>query len=211
MLKERFESKEELDVYLIEQKIRQEKGYLSKSEREKLKQISDNPKQYINKTVKLIKSKILIITNINELKKPCHEVTQEDNIQEIVKKLKDTLAYHNGYGLSANQIGIQKKISYCKIPRYNPKDKTLEFTEIVIINPKIIEKDRKILFKQEGCLSFPFITVDTNRYVFITVEYQDEKLEKRTALFQDLESFIVQHEVDHLNGITIFDRKWRSK
>jgi len=211
MLKQRFESQEELDAYLTEQKLRQEKGYLTRSEREKLKKISDNPKQYINKTVKLAESKISIVTNINELKKPCHEVTLDDNIQEIVKKLKDTLAYHNGFGLSANQIGIQKKISYCKIPKYNPKDKKIEFTELVIINPKIIEKDRKILFKQEGCLSIPYLRIDTDRYVFITLEYQDEKLEKRTALFQDLESFVVQHEYDHLIGLTIFDRKHKGE
>jgi peptide deformylase len=211
MLKEKFESKEELDTYVVEQKIRQEKGYLTRSEREKLKQISDNPKQYIDKDVKLVQPKLLIITNINELKKSCKEITNEDNIKEIIQKLKDTLDCYSGYGLSANQIGIQKKISYCKLPKYDAKDKKLEFTEIVIINPKIIEKDRKIVVKQEGCLSIPYINVDTDRYVFITVEYQDEKLDKRTALFQDLESLVVQHEIDHLNGLTIFDRKHKAR
>jgi peptide deformylase len=205
MLKERFESKEEFIAYTLEQQIRMNNKCLTCSEREQLKKMLD--KNYKPTFIKEEKPKLPIVTDINELRKSCKEVTQEDNIKEIIQKLKDTLIGYNGYGLSANQIGIQKKISFCKLPKYDPKDKKLEFTEIVIINPKIIEKDRRIVVKQEGCLSIPYITVDTDRYVFITVEYQDEKLEKRTALFQDLESFILQHEIDHLNGKTIFDRK----
>jgi peptide deformylase len=57
-------------------------------------------------------------------------------------------------------------------------------------------------------LSFPGVGVITRRYVFATVEYYNEKMELQTGILQDLEAICIQHEIDHQNGITIFDRKW---
>ena len=153
-----------------------------------------------------------IITNIKELHKPCELVTKEDNYKEIIQDLKDTLAAHpSGLGLSANQIGIYKKICYIRILVGIDKNKKPYYIERVLINPKIIEKDRAIKLVGEGCLSFPRITVTTRRFVFIIVEYLDENLKPQIGPFQDYESFVIQHECDHLNGITIFEKKWKAK
>lgn len=211
MLKTKFDSKEELGIYISEQKLRQEKGYLTHSERETLKQLITNPNNFIQKEkTKPYKS---IITDLLELKKPCLEVSKEDNIGSIIQDLKDTLSYYyqKALGLSANQIGYNKKITYCKIPKYNDKTKKTELAEIILINPKIIEKDRLVKIQNEGCLSFPGINLITARYVFITVEFYNEKFELQIASFQDLESFVIQHEIAHLEGKTIFDFKWRRK
>ena len=152
-----------------------------------------------------------IVTNIKELRQPCDLVIPSDDYKSIIQDLKDTLATKNGVGLSANQIGINKKISYLKIPKGISKDKKIEYNESILINAKIIEKDRPIQVRGESCLSFPGVSVITKRYVFITVTYLDENLRERTGLFQDLEAICVAHEIDHTNGLTIFDRKWRSK
>jgi len=82
---------------------------------------------------------------------------------------------------------------------------------LIVINPKIIEKDRPIKVMNEGCLSFPGVFIHTRRYVFITVEYLNEKLEPKIATFQDVESIALQHEIQHLQGRTMFDSKWRAK
>jgi len=153
-----------------------------------------------------------IITNINELRKPCQEVTKNDDYKSIITDLKDTLTTKKGYALASNQIGIQKRICYCKIPKkINTQTKEVEYNEFVLINPKIIEKDKPVKFVDEGCLSFPGLRITTKRYVFCTVTYLDEKLEQRTAMFQDLESFVIQHECSHLEGRTLFEYKWRAK
>lgn len=152
-----------------------------------------------------------IITNIKELKQPCQEVTKNDNIKELVQDLKDTLGTKRGLGLTANQIGINKKISYIKIPKSVDKNKQVQYKEYVLINAKIIEKDKPIQVKNESCLSFPGVGVNTRRFIFITVEFYNEKMELQTGVFQDIESIVIQHETDHTNGITLFDKKWRTK
>lgn len=153
-----------------------------------------------------------IITNIKELRKPCELITKEDNIKEIIQDLKDTLLSKKGLGLTANQIGINKKISYIKIPKsVNPKTKEIQYNEYILINAKIIEKDRPIRVNDEACLSFPGIFVITKRFVFITVECLNEKLEPKVMIFQDLEALVIQHEYSHQQGRTIFDEKWKAK
>ena len=152
-----------------------------------------------------------IISNIKELRKPCEEVKKDENIKDIIQDLKDTLATKKGYALAANQIGINKKIAYCKIPKLNMQEKKLEYSEYVLINPKIVEKERKYIHKQEGCLSFPGLRIDTDRYVFIVVQFLNENFQPQTAVMQDLEAAIVQHECDHIEGRTIFDRKHKRR
>ena len=209
MLKTKFKDQSEFDIYLIEQKVRQEKSYLTRSERETLKKMQE--KDYKPTFIKDKKPKLPIVTNINELKKPCQEVTKEDNVKEIIQKLKDALESVGGLGLTANQIGINKRISYAKIPKFTNKNKEIQYNEYILINAKIIEKERPLKVKDERCLSFPEVYVDTKRYVFCTIEYLNEKMEQQTGMFQDLESLMVQHECDHQSGIVIFDRKWRTK
>ena len=155
-----------------------------------------------------------IVTNIKDLRKSCELVTKEDDIKSIVQDLKDTLTNfsHKAIGLSANQIGYNKRISYIRIPKdKNPETKMWNYNEYILINAKILEKARPVQVKNESCLSFPGVPVMTKRFVFVTVEYLDENMKIQTKMFQDLEGLCVQHEIDHQNGITIFDRKWRAK
>lgn len=150
-----------------------------------------------------------IITDSKVLKQKSELVTKDDDIKSIVQDLKDTLeALKHGYALAAPQIGIFKQICYCKIPKeYNEQTKEMKYLELVIINPIISEKSQKLINRDEGCLSFPGVRINTDRCNLIVLNYEDENLKKTTALFDDLKAFVVQHETDHLLGITIFDRK----
>ena len=139
-----------------------------------------------------------IVNNIQELRKVCAEVEPDEDISTILQDLKDTLATKKGYGLAANQIGVQKKIAYY----------VLDGKEVTLINPKIVEKDNKITFK-EGCLSFPGIVILTDRYNTLTIELDRMPYKQYSA--DGIEAIIIQHEVDHLNGITIFQRKHKAK
>ena len=200
-------NKIEYDIYIKEQSIRQERGFLTCSERKKLKDMIDNPKNYIieKKEEKPYKK---ITTSYSDLKKSCLPITKEDDIKSIIEELKNTLNHYSGVGLSAEQIKIYKRISLIKIPIYNAKDKKIETKEYIIINPKIVEKSRKTII-DESCLSLPGLSVRTDRYVFVTVYYFDENEKAHTLLASDLEAITLQHEIDHQNGITIIDRKHR--
>tara|TARA_B100000287_G_C20594848_1_gene765716 strand:+ start:117 stop:695 length:579 start_codon:yes stop_codon:yes gene_type:complete len=146
----------------------------------------------------------MIIKDINELKKPCEEIKDYDEAEKIASKLLKTLAESKkGIGLAANQIGINKRV--CVVNVKEP---------IVLINPKIIERSEETFVFPEGCLSFPNKKVKTNRNVSISVECDNMD----SALFftadsdnlaDAMECVCVQHEIDHLDGITMFDRKSR--
>jgi peptide deformylase len=152
-----------------------------------------------------------IVTNINELRKTCESIVKGDNVKEIIQDLKDTLEVKKCIGLTANQIGYNKKISYIKIPKFIDKDKKVQYNEYIFINAKIIEKDKPIRIDNESCVSFPGIKVTTRRYIYITLEYLDENLKPQANAFQDLESLVIQHEIAHQEGKTIFDFKWKAK
>lgn len=149
-----------------------------------------------------------IITNIAELNKPCDLVTKEDNIKSIVQDLKDTLESKKGLGISANQIGIQKRISYIKVPKEIKKEGKAEYFEVVLINAKVEDKSTPIKIEKETCLSFPGITAITKRFMMCIVNCLDENLKDQTVALYGLESIVAQHEIQHQNSRTMFDSKW---
>jgi len=122
-------------------------------------------------------------------------------IDEISKDLKDTL--HNlqnqkktGQGLSATQIGINKRVIYID---------TLE-RKLILINPKIMWKSLEINEIWESSFSFDMtFYVKIKRHVSIQVKYQNIKRETIIEKFTGLLSELVQHQIDHLDGILAID------
>jgi len=153
-----------------------------------------------------------IVSQYSDLKKACVSVEKNENVSAIIKDLKDTLDPKKGYALAANQIGYDKRIFFFKLAKkIDPRTKEVEYEELAVINPEIIARDDKIINYREGCMSFPSLRVDTDRYNFITVRFENEKREQSTAVMQNLESMIWQHEIDHLNGLLIMDRKHKAR
>tara|TARA_R100000808_G_scaffold24596_1_gene57080 strand:- start:4504 stop:5001 length:498 start_codon:yes stop_codon:yes gene_type:complete len=139
-----------------------------------------------------------IINDEKMLRTPCAPCRTIEEGEQVVNILLATLQKSsNGVGLAANQVGIQKSV--CVINVKKP---------IALINPKIVGKYDKFLYK-EGCLSFPGDYVTTERYKNIMVKADNHKdlLSFSSDTPEDmLECACVQHEIDHLNGITMYDR-----
>ena len=151
----------------------------------------------------------MIITDknkINKICKPCESVEEGEEIgAKLFKELGD-----KGIGLAANQIGINKRV--CVINVKEP---------IVLINPTIVEKSKDKFAFVEGCLSFPKDSIKTQRYKWVKVQSDnhegilhfslgddsDDKNNKDKYLMMAYETACVQHEIDHLDGKTMFDRK----
>ena len=132
--------------------------------------------------------------------------TDLETAQKIAVDLFKTLNKEGGLGLSANQIGEDKSV--CVVNVTEP---------FFLLNPKIIKKEKEIVYR-EGCLSIPDKMVRTDRYEKIWVEADnvDDTMvfgpEKDNQVDNDvlvLEAVCVQHEIDHLNGLTIFDREYK--
>ena len=143
--------------------------------------------------------KCSIIVDKNKLKKPSSLVTSRGEADSIIKDLEDTLEKGRGLGLSACQIGIYKQVSIIRIGEF----------KLDLINPIIVSKNGKFIYKGEGCLSFPYIYVDTDRWQSIFIEHGLE--ERKQSVCMNLESIVIQHEIDHQKGITIFDRKHKRR
>jgi len=143
----------------------------------------------------------MIITEIKKLQTICERVSLVEEGEEIgAQLLKELTETKQGIGLAANQIGINKRV--CVVNVKEP---------LVLVNPRIVEKSEEQFMFAEGCLSFPGKHVRTGRYTSVTVEADNHEGKlKFSADSEDIndafECACVQHEIDHLDGITMFDR-----
>jgi len=119
----------------------------------------------------------------------------DENIHKIVKKMFKIMKEEDGVGLAANQVGFNMRIVIAQLP----EDKSY-----VLINPEIIESDGEDVM-EEGCLSFPGISIYIKRAEKIKVRGLDMNGNDVEYIFDGLLARIFQHEVDHLNGKTIVD------
>jgi peptide deformylase len=144
----------------------------------------------------------VIITDKNKLKTKCEKVTDELEGEKIAAELlKELASSKRGIGLAANQIGYNKRV--CVVNVKEP---------LVLINPIIVDKSKETFVFPEGCLSFPNKKIKVRRNVSISVECDniDSTLffTADSANIQDaLECACIQHEIDHLDGITMFDKQ----
>lgn len=75
-----------------------------------------------------------------------------------------------------------------------------------MINPKIIEKSKETILREEACISLPNCTGMVRRHQSITVEFLDLKGKKQNKKYKEFNAVIIQHEIDHLDGILFMDK-----
>jgi len=142
-----------------------------------------------------------IITNLDLLKIPCKEVGEEVG-HEIGKKLLEKLQTHKaGVGLAANQVGLDACVIAMAVKE-----------PLYLINPVITEREEETYLRKESCLSLPevkFITTSRSRGVVVEADNIPGALYFYAGKdnLSQLETACIQHEVDHINGITIYDRQ----
>ena len=121
-----------------------------------------------------------------------------DKIVRTMYNMLETMYEANGIGLAAPQVGISKRFFVMHIDDENEDP-------YFFINPVIIKKSDNQSEHEEGCLSVPKQIILIHRPELITVEYLDLKGKKKRQNFDGLHATCIQHEIDHLNGITITD------
>ena len=147
----------------------------------------------------------MIIKDKIKLQEKCSPVSVKEGEEIGVRLLHKLRESKNGIGLAANQIGINKRV--CVVNVKEP---------LVLINPKIVEKSKEQFIFAESCLSFPNSKVKTIRHQDIVVEADNHKSRLSfSANSKDIndafECVCVQHEIDHLDGITMFDREFKQE
>jgi peptide deformylase len=136
------------------------------------------------------------------LREVCADVENFDgNLQNTISRMQTVLdSQEIGIALAANQIGITKQIFV-----YDLEDVEEGQDQGIIINPKIVESKGKTDY-EEGCLSIPELYASIVRPKKITVQGQDIHGNEVILELDELPSRMFQHEIDHLNGITMVDR-----
>lgn len=140
---------------------------------------------------------------LREIARPVEDPAAPE-IAALIKDLADTLAHWRsttgyGRGIAAPQLGLAQRVIFLKLPGYEPWP---------LINPAIVERSEEKIIVWDACLSFLSIFMQVERHREITVRYQDpqgETLEFRAGDDCNL-SELLQHEIDHLDGILAIDR-----
>jgi len=136
-----------------------------------------------------------IVTTVTDLRILSVPTTLEEvkalRLRQRLRSANKT-AWTKGAGLAAIQIGIPVRFAWFSIMG----------SDEILLNPEIIVAEGKRIFKNEGCLSIPQSYVDTDRYHYI--EYISEGKLKKAMNFK---AVLIQHEIDHMNGILNIDRK----
>ena len=146
-------------------------------------------------------------TYIKELVEPEHQLFHH-RIQScsynldrhhLSRVLIDNMIYHNGIGISANQIGIWER-AFAMV-------RDIENNEVMVcFNPRIIKSYSEEVEMEEGCLSYPELFLKVKRPDKIIVKYEDEDKKTHKMKLEGLASRVFQHEYDHMEGIDFTQR-----
>jgi len=120
----------------------------------------------------------------------------DESLVRLTQDMLATMRDQEGVGLAANQVGRLKRVFVASI----------EDEEYVIVNPVLADWSETTESLPEGCLSIPGIQVDVERPTAVTVSGQDVSGKPLELRATDLLARVLQHEVDHLDGVLILDR-----
>ena len=131
------------------------------------------------------------------LRKRCKEVREiTPEIKNLIRDMVLIMEKGQGAGLAASQVGVLKRVIVVET----------EKEAMCLINPKIIKKSKNKILVIEGCLSFPGLWLKIERAKDVEVEALNIKGEKIQIKTEDSAAMILQHEIDHLDGILFIDR-----
>jgi peptide deformylase len=122
-------------------------------------------------------------------------------IRQLAKEMLQTMYSEQGIGLAAPQVAVNKQLIVIDC---EPDNAT--HSPIILINPVIKSHSRDFCVIQEGCLSIPGVYLDVTRPEAIEVSYKDEQGRPQNLKASGLLARVIQHEMDHLNGVLFVDR-----
>ena len=122
----------------------------------------------------------------------------DDALREEVRRMSLLMNDALGVGLAANQVGILHRLLVYRVHQQSPA--------AALVNPEIEWVGDELETLEEGCLSLPAVHVDVERPVHIRVRAHNEFGEPLTIEASGLEARVIQHEIDHLDGVLVLDR-----
>ena len=127
----------------------------------------------------------------------------DDSLRKQVGRMAGIMNDALGVGLAAPQLGISQRLLVYRIGPDAPV--------IALANPELEWVSAESELGEEGCLSIPGVLVDVDRHLYVRVRGLDEEGEQRTVEASGLEARVIQHEMDHLDGVLILERTTRDE
>jgi peptide deformylase len=132
------------------------------------------------------------------LREPAAPVREVDeSVRKLILDMGETMRAAEGAGLAAPQVGVQRRVFVYKLG----DEEALH----ALVNPEIIERKGSIV-TDEGCLSIPGLYYPVERAEFVVVRALDSDGEPIEYSGEELEARVIQHEIDHLDGVLFIDR-----
>ena len=122
----------------------------------------------------------------------------DEALRDEVRRMGELMNDAMGVGLAANQVGVLNRVLVYRVHQQAPV--------AALVNPEIVWTGREQEILEEGCLSLPAVHVDVERPINIRVQALDENGEPITIEASGLEARVIQHEIDHLDGVLVLDR-----
>ena len=133
------------------------------------------------------------------LRMRANEVESFDGeLARLVERMLGLMGEAAGVGLAANQVGVLQRVFVFQT--------SAEDEPRALINPEIVERDDEVLADDEGCLSMRGVLVPVERSLRVTIAGRDPNGDEVRLELEDLAARVVQHELDHLDGVLIIDR-----
>jgi peptide deformylase len=123
----------------------------------------------------------------------------DDDLRRLVGRMKDLMQEANGVGLAGTQVGTLQRVFV-----FQPEGE--DEVPRALVNPVLAATSEVTLSDTEGCLSMQGVTIPVERPVKATIEGKDENGEDVRLELEERDARVVQHELDHLDGILILDR-----
>jgi len=123
----------------------------------------------------------------------------DDDLRRLVRRLQDLMEDANGVGLAGTQVGTLQRVFV-----FRPEGE--DEAPRALVNPVLTATSEVTIGDTEGCLSMQGVTIPVERPVKVTIEGKDENGEDVRLELEERDARVVQHELDHLDGILILDR-----
>ena len=127
----------------------------------------------------------------------------DEDLREEIERMGALMHDAYGIGLAATQVGILHRVLVYRVEPDSPVN--------ALVNPEIEWSSKDKEWAEEGCLSLPGVHVDVERPVYVRVRAQDGDGEEVLVEASGLEARVIQHEMDHLDGVLILDRTTRDQ
>jgi peptide deformylase len=125
----------------------------------------------------------------------------DETLLQQVQRMAGIMRDAIGVGLAAPQLGISQRVLVYRIGSDAPL--------IALVNPELEWQSEDAETLEEGCLSIPSVAVDVERPIHVRIRAKDEHGEDRLVEASGLEARVIQHEMDHLDGVLMLDRASR--